>query len=158
MIEQGSRSSNGPDPVTLAEAEGVEDMREFIGHTAWRAAPIVQVHVDTATDLLTVSCYVGIPDVEIDPNPLLSVGFHQYRQEFLMTSLCLYGVHSWPESPVAPAYGASDVVVAWGLIGESAAAAVTGLRGGGSGTIELPAQEVTGLTHRWREFVTRNTG
>jgi len=145
------------DASIRAEADGIEDMRAFIGHTAWKAAPTIQVEVDQLADQLMVSCYREIPDVEIDPSRALSIGFHRYREEYLLTSLCLYGVSCWPEPHVTPEFQTNDMAVARSLIGESASIAVAGLLGGGSGTVTLPIHEVAELTQGWRSFVARNT-
>jgi hypothetical protein len=147
-----------PDPNVRSEADGIEDMRAFIGHTAWKAAPTVHIEVDRLADLLMVSGYQDIPDAEIDPSPALSVGFHKYREEYLLTSLCLYGVSCWSESPTTPTSQTNDMTVARSLIGESASIAVAGLLGGGSGTVALPTREAAKLTQSWCSFVARNTG
>jgi hypothetical protein len=146
-------------PISPArsEADGIEDMRAFIGHTAWKAAATIHVEVDQLADQLMVSCYRDIPDIEIDPSPALSVGFHQYREEYLLTSLCLYGVSCWPEPHAKPESQTNDMAVARSLIGESASIAVAGLLGGGSGAVTLPTREVAELTHRALTAATLST-
>ena len=150
-------ATNRPDPGASSEAEGTDDMRAFIGHTAWKAAPTAHVNVDQEADLLTVSCYGEIPDIEIDPSPVLSAGFHLYQDEYLLTSLCLYGVSRWTYPGTTPPSRPTDMGIARGLIGESASDAVIGLLGGGSGALELPPGEAAELMRHWRIFVARST-
>ena len=144
-----------PDPDARSETDGVEDMRAFIGHTAWKSAPSAHIELDEAADLLTVSCYRDFPDVEIDPSPALSVAFHRYREEYILTSLCLYGVARWSDS-LATSTSEADRPVARKLIGQSISGAVENLLGGGSGTVELPAAEAAALLPIWRQFVSAN--
>jgi hypothetical protein len=161
--EQATRHSGRdtdtvPDQRFPSEADGVEDMRAFIGHTAWKSGPTVRIEVDEPADLLTMSFYRDHPDIEIDPSLALSVGFHRYRDEYLLTSLCLCGVGRWSQPPVPRAAAREDdVTIARILVGESASGAVAGLLGGGSGTVEVSAGEVAGLTPIWRRFVIRHT-
>jgi hypothetical protein len=153
MVDMGVHP---PDLSVRSETDGVDDMRAFIGHTAWKLAPTARVDVDGTTDLLTVSCYDDFPDVEIDPGVALSVGFHEYRGEYLLTSLCLYGVAHWSGPPPIRTAQTNDAVVARSLIGESVSGAVADLLGGGSGTVELSTVEAAELTLAWHRFVRNN--
>lgn len=139
------------------ETDGVDDMRSFIGHTFWKSAPSAHMEVDEKTDLLIVSFYDDFSDVEIDPTQTLSVGFHRYGEEYLLTSLCLYGVARWSEPPTARTVQATDVMLAQALLGGSVGSAVTDLLGGGSGTVELSTEEAAELTLSWHRFVSGNT-
>jgi hypothetical protein len=160
----GDPSVNDLRPVTrklsgtaYPETDGVDDIRTFIGHTFWKSAPAAHIEVDEKTDLLTVSCYSGFPDVEIDPTLALSVGFHRYGEEYLLTSLCLYGVARWSEPPTARTAQATNVMLARALLGGSVSGAVADLLGGGSGTVELSTGEAGDLTLAWHRFVSGNT-
>lgn len=137
--------------------DSIDDMRAFIGHTVWKSAPTAHIDVDGMADLLTVSCYEGFPDVEIDPSVELSVGFHEYRGEYLLTSLCLYGVTRWSQPPPISTAPANDAVVARSLMGGSISGVVADLLGGGSGTVELSTTEAAELTQAWHRFVSDST-
>lgn len=148
MIDNRSTDPNG-----TSELDGLEDIRGFIGHTAWKAAPTVRIDVDQGGDLLTATFYEGPPDVEIDPSSALSVGFHRYRDEYLLTSLCLYGVARWAQGP-AMAESTADVAAAHELLGVSTSCAADWLLCGGGRTLDLPVGEaVEVLLPAWHRFV-----
>jgi hypothetical protein len=143
-------SEVGPAPgVPSAEIDGLAG---FVRHRAWLTAPVVQIEVDSDRDLLTVRCYAGLPDVEVDPSPALSVGFDQHVEEYLLTSLALFGVSGWS------GVGCEEVSTARRLLGERVSAAVAERAAGGRAVVHLEVEEARELAECWCRFVADSTG
>lgn len=127
-----------PDPVGFSAV---------VRHLTWLSAPSAEVTVDPKTGFLLVSCFPGTGDVEHDPFPSLSVGFHRAADEYLLTSLGLLDAATWSTDR-------EDVELAETLVGPRIIETVTELLPrGGAATVALEADEAQRLVAVWAEFV-----
>jgi hypothetical protein len=132
--------SDGP-PLNPAE------FGDAVRHLAWRRVPETTLDVDAASRRLLVTCYPGLPDIELDGGATLSVGFHQSGDEYLLTSLCLDDVSDW-------SFQRPDVQTARQLLGRDLVATAEALlTNGGRAGLVLDRAESDRLVSVWCAFV-----
>jgi hypothetical protein len=125
------------------------DMRGFVRHTAWLAAPTATIDIG---DTIVVTFCNGLSDVEIDPSGQLSIGFsvEPEGERYFLTSLCLDPRTLW---------GGTDreARMAVQLLGETVSKAV-GKRLGipGQSRVSLTKKEATELITSWSAFARVN--
>lgn len=133
-------------PPEESEYRSAAGMAGVVRHLAWLAAPTAEIELDREHDLLIVTFFEGAPDVEIDPDDRLAVGFHRSEDRYLLTTLCLRPA-SLADLPGRLSSTVRDLLgeSVWRTAEQPAAAEVR--------TIALGDVEVEGLVDSWRRFV-----
>lgn len=140
-----------PSPAPRGRSAGPpgdpEEFADAVRHLAWRRAPEARLDVDAASRRLLVTCYPGLPQVEVDDGETLSVGFHGAAGEYLLTSLCLDDASDW-------SLDRPDVRTARKLLGRDMVLAAEDLLAhGGRAGIVLDRAEADRLVNVWCTFV-----
>jgi hypothetical protein len=133
-----------------------EGFAAVVKHLAWRAAPTAGIDVDADGDTIIVSFFLGLPQIEIDPSPRLSVGFHLGADEYLLTSLCLSPIVTWSSS------GSPEGRTARALLGPTITGVIdemiTEVDGDAAErTVLLSLPEAGRLAADWQAYVRRET-
>jgi hypothetical protein len=148
----GQEPSSAPRSRTNGPPANPTEFAEAVRHLAWRRMPEVTLDVDTASRRLIVTCYPGLPDVEVDDGVTLSAGFHRSAGEYLLTSLCLDDVSDW-------SLDRPDVRTARELLGRDMVLTAEDLLAhGGRAGIVLDRTEADRLVDVWCAFVGERAG
>jgi len=147
----GREPSSAPRVRSSGPPSNPAEFGEAVRHLAWRRAPEATVDVDAASRRLLVTCYPGLPDVEVDDGVTLSAGFHRSAGEYLLTSLCLDDVSDW-------SLDRPDVRTARELLGRDMVLTAEDLLAhGGRAGIVLERAEADRLVNVWSAFVGERT-
>lgn len=123
-------------------------MQTFARHRAWLAAPRAEIEVDLRRDLVLVTCYPALADLDVDPGPGFSAGFHGSPGDHLLTTLALTGTARWRRARDPQARTAAH------LVGPVLTAAVGALvTSGGERTLWLSRRDGEELAARWNAFL-----
>lgn len=123
-------------------------MQTFVRHRAWLAAPQAQIEVDRTRDLVLVTCYPALADLDVDPGPGFSAGFHGRPGDHLLTTLVLTGADRWNR------LCDNETRTAAHLVGPALTAAVGALlTSGGERTLRLSSRDGEELAVRWNAFL-----